>query len=462
MSMKVIIVGWDCGSPQLIFDKFKDKLVNVKKIMDEGVWGRLRSVVPPITVPAWRSMVTGKTPGELGMYGFRYRRGNSYTDYGIVMSNLLRQDALWDLMSDNGKTSICSAVPPSYPPYRVKGCLISGFLAPDSNGSYTYPEELKKEIESIVGEYPVDTVFRVDEKDKIRDSAINMTEKHFKVFTHLLRSKKWDFSMHVEIGLDRIQHAFWRYFDKNHHLYEPDSEYKDVVLDYHVLLDRWLGTIMDMIDDDTLLIITSDHGAKAMKGSICVNQWLSREGYLELNGDCEPGQSIQDADVNWKKTKAWGWGGYYSRIFFNVSGRENSGVISLKKLQKEIEKLKKKIYKLRGPNGEEWNTKAVTPEELYENPQGQKPDLMVFWDDLNWRSAGTIGHESMYLKENDIGPDDGVHDWNGMIMAWRKGMEKGLELKDTNLLDIFPTVLKYMGIESRTKPEGKIIEELLN
>ncbi len=117
---------------------------------------------------------------------------------------------------------------------------------------------------------------------------------------------------------------------------------------------------------------------------------------------------------------------------------------------------------MRGPNGEEWNTKAVTPEELYENPQGQKPDLMVFWDDLNWRSAGTIGHESMYLKENDIGPDDGVHDWNGMIMAWRKGMEKGLELKDTNLLDIFPTVLKYMGIESRTKPEGKIIEELLN
>ena len=88
--------------------------------------------------------------------------------------------------------------------------------------------------------------------------------------------------MHVEIGLDRIQHAFWRYFDENHHLYEPQSEYGNVIKDYYSLLDNRLGRIMDIIDSDTLLLVASDHGAKAMKGAFCVNQWLSDIGYLKL------------------------------------------------------------------------------------------------------------------------------------------------------------------------------------
>ncbi len=462
MAKKVIILGWDCGSPQLVFRRFKDKLPNVKRLMGEGVWGSLNSVVPPITIPAWRSMVTGKTPGELGMWGFRHREGSSYTEFDIVTSNQLKQDAIWDILGYHGKKSLCSAIPPSYPPYEINGCLISGFMAPDTKRNYTYPEDLKNEIENIVGEYSVDTAFRVSDKKGIRDSAFEMTEKHFKVFCHLLENKEWDFAMHVEIGLDRIQHAFWRYFDEGHHLYESDSEYSEVIQNYYILLDKWLGKIMDVIDNDTLLIIASDHGAKAMKGSFCVNQWLIQEGYLKLNSKLSSVQRIQEADINWKKTKAWGWGGYYSRIFFNIKDREENGIIKSTKLQKEILKLKKKINELRGPNGEEWNTKVLTPDEIYDTANGEKPDLMVFWDDLCWRSAGTIGHESMYLEENDTGPDDGVHDWNGIIMGWKKEWRKSIEINNKSLLDIYPTVLEYMGIIDRYNGKGNVIEELLN
>ena len=143
---------------------------------------------------------------------------------------------------------------------------------------------------------------------------------------------------------------------------------------------------------------------------------------MRFNEKPKPGQRIQSADVNWKKTKAWGWGGYYSRIFFNVKGRENSGRINPRDLDKEISKLKKKIMGVKGPSGEIWNTKVMTPDEAYPHAGGEKPDLMVFWDDLSWRAAGTIGHDNMYLMENDTGPDDGVHDWHGIIMGYKKGM----------------------------------------
>lgn len=183
-----------------------------------------------------------------------------------------------------------------------------------------------------------------------------------------------------------------------------------------------------------------------MKGAFCVNQWLEKEGYLVFKKKPEKGQGIRNAEVNWKKTKAWGWGGYYSRIFFNVKGREKEGIIKPKNLPHEIEKLKEKINNLTGPEGEKWETAAYTPQELYENPKGKLSDLMVYWDNLSWRAAGTVGHESMYLLENDTGPDDGVHDWDGIFLTWKKGEKLNIENKVSGLSDIFKVVMSYLSI----------------
>ncbi len=463
MSKKVLIIGWDCATPQLLFDRFRDELPHVKQIMGEGVWGKLKSVTPPITIPAWRCMVTGKTPGELGLYGFRQRKNNSYRNFSITTSLNLSKDAIWDIIGKTGKKSLCSAIPPSFPPYEINGNLIGCFMTPDMNKTFTYPESLSGEIKDIAPGYAADTQFRVEDKKGIKESAFKMTGAHFDVLEELLQKKEWQFAMHVEIGLDRIQHAFWRYMDENHHLYEPDSEFKNVIKDYYKLLDRRLGHIMDIIDNDTLLIVASDHGAKAMKGAFCVNQWLNDIGYLKFkNKERKKGLRIQDAEINWKKTKAWGWGGYYSRIFFNIKGREKRGKIKPAKLQKEIKKLRKKIKKVKGPQGQKWNTKVFTPDELFSPAGGEKPDLMVFWDDLSWRAAGTLGHDNIYLEENDTGPDDGVHDWNGIIMGWKKGLKKGIITENARLLDIHPTVLKYLGYEPADNLKGKVIGKFID
>jgi len=93
--MKVAIIGLDCATPQLVFDRFRDSLPNLARLMAEGAWGPLESSHPPITVPAWACMMSGWDTGQLGIYGFRNRKDYSYDGYAIASSQSLHRDRGW-------------------------------------------------------------------------------------------------------------------------------------------------------------------------------------------------------------------------------------------------------------------------------------------------------------------------------------------------------------------------------
>src|SRR5207249_3744828 len=103
ISMKVAVIGLDCAAPQLVFDRFREDLPNLCRLMDGGVWGRLRSCDPPITVPAWSCMMSGFDPGQLGIYGFRNRKDYSYGGYKIADGSAIGVDRAWDVLSAAGK-----------------------------------------------------------------------------------------------------------------------------------------------------------------------------------------------------------------------------------------------------------------------------------------------------------------------------------------------------------------------
>ncbi len=87
--MKILVIGLDCAAPELLFGD--ERLENIRRLMDAGCHGRLESIVPPITVPAWMCMATSQDPGSLGVYGFRNRNDHSYDGLGIVGSTLDRR-----------------------------------------------------------------------------------------------------------------------------------------------------------------------------------------------------------------------------------------------------------------------------------------------------------------------------------------------------------------------------------
>ena len=327
---RVIVIGLDSAPPKQVFEEWIDELPNIKGLMRQGISGELESTIPAITCPAWMSMMTSKNPGQLGFFGFRNRKGFSYDDMWIANSRCVREDTVWDILSKRGLKVGLVGVPQTYPPKPVNGFMVTSFLTPSIESRYTYPDELKAEIESLVGRYIIDCEnFRTEDKRGLLDEIYEMTERRFKVVKAFVREKPWDFFMMVEMGPDRIQHGFWKFCDKEHFKYAAGNEFKNAFIDYYRYLDREIGEVLDLVDDKTAVIVVSDHGAKKMDGAINVNDWLVQKGYLKFSE--KPGGVVRfaDARVDWSRTMAWGLGGYYCRVFLNGKGREKLGFVQI-------------------------------------------------------------------------------------------------------------------------------------
>src|SRR3954451_5155799 len=111
--MKILVVGLDCAAPELLFGD--ERLVNFRRLMEGGCYGRLESVIPPITVPAWMCMATSQDPGSLGVYGFRNRTDYTYSGLGVINSTSITAPAIWDYLGKAGKQVAIVGVPPCYP-----------------------------------------------------------------------------------------------------------------------------------------------------------------------------------------------------------------------------------------------------------------------------------------------------------------------------------------------------------
>jgi predicted AlkP superfamily phosphohydrolase/phosphomutase len=459
MNRKVCIIGLDCAPPDLVFEKWRKELPVLSGLMEKGVYGPLESTIPPITIPAWTSMVTSKNPGKLGLYGFRNRQDYSYEKMIFANSLLVKEDTLWDILARSRKKVTLIGIPQTYPPRPVNGHMITCFLTPDTKSRYTYPESLKEEIRSWVGEYIIDVdKYRTEEKDKLLEQIYEMTKKQFKVAGHLLTEKEWDFFMMVVMGIDRIHHGFWKFHDPGHIKFEPGSKYENATHDYYIYVDQSIGELLSHIDSETTVLVVSDHGAKAMVGGVCVNEWLMEKGYLHLKEKPVGVIPFGKAKVDWKRTVAWGEGGYYSRIFLNVKGREPEGVIDPSDYERVREDLRKSLEAITDGQGINIGTKVYKPEEIYSEVRRIPPDLIVYFGNLSWRSVGSIGLGSILTFENDTGPDDANHDTHGIfIMGGANVKARGLR-EGLNLLDVAPTVLNLMGIEVPGDMEGKVIE----
>ncbi|MHA1369049.1 MAG: alkaline phosphatase family protein [Promethearchaeota archaeon] len=460
---KLMIIGLDCATPSLFFDRHLNNIPTIKKLqVAKGRRGLLRSSDPPITIPAWMCMATGRTPGQLGIYGFRHRRKGTYDDLWIASSLSVKHETAWQAIGKKGYKSIIVGIPPTYPIKPFNGHMISGFITPSIENEFTHPPTLKKEILDLFGHYTFDVPFRVENKKELFHGLMKMTKERAEILKYLIKEKEWDMFWFVEIGLDRMHHAFWKYFDENHARHVPGNEFQNYIDEYERLLDHIVAELINTAPENTKILVVSDHGAQPMAGCVCVNEWLIKKGYLALDEYPATQTPPTKLKINWSKTKAWGWGGYYSRIFFNVKNREPNGIIEPENFEKERKKLRRLLHEMKGPDNLPLGNKTYISKELYPDGfTGDDPDLYVYFGDLRWRSAGTVGHERIFLEENDTGPDDAVHAKNGIFIGTtRKDHDdiKNLNENEINeklndkplerfqIYDIYPTILEHFGL----------------
>jgi len=466
MVEKVLVVGLDCAEPSLVFDKLRDQLPNLRALMDRGAWTTMNSTIPPITVPAWSCMVASKDPGTLGIYGFRNRKDHSYSGLTFATSSAVKEPRLWDLLSRAGKQVVVLGVPGTYPPSPVNGVLVGCFLTPDpAVNQYTYPPELRIEINTVLGkdQYMVDVSdYRTENKAGVLREIYQMTERRFALAKHFIRTKPWDFFMMVEMGVDRIHHAFWKYFDAQHRKFEPHSPFANAIRDYYRAVDKYIGELIAAVPDldRTAIMVVSDHGSKRVDGGIAINEWLIHEGYLNVTEYPQQprplNKLIAENKVDWSRTRVWSEGGYYARVFLNVKGREPQGIVDPNDVEALRTELIQKLEALGDENGKPIGTKVYRPEKLYRKCNAIAPDLMVIFGDLYWRSIGSIGYNNMHIFENDTGPDDANHAQDATFILAAPEMKPG-HIEPVDILDVAPTVLKLYGLPIPRDMQGRTI-----
>jgi predicted AlkP superfamily phosphohydrolase/phosphomutase len=452
---RVLVIGLDAATPQLVFDAWRDDLPNLGKLMGEGVYGELKSTIPPITVPAWTSMLSSKDPGQLGFYGFRNRKSFGYEALFFANASYIKERMIWNYLEEAGLTSILVGVPQTFPPKPLKGIMVSSFLTPSKSTQYTYPNTVKEELDRIAeGDYIIDVKnFRTDDKAWLLDEIYRMTRRRFKVVKHYLLRERWDFFMFVEMGVDRIHHGFWRYQDNEHRLYEPGGPYEGAIKTYYQYVDQEIGSLLGGLDADTAVIVVSDHGAKRMEGAICVNDWLISKGYLFLKEGVHRPTKLNMDMIDWSRTRVWAEGGYYSRIFLNVQDREPLGTIPKEGYELFRNRLKGEIESLGDEKGRSIGTRVFKAEDIYHSVRNIPPDLIVYFGDLNWRGAGTVGNESIHVYENDTGPDDANHAENGIFVLKAEahrlkqaGFKLNQKLDGLSIYQVAPTILDLFDL----------------
>ena len=450
----VLVIGLDGAEPSLVFDRWRRDLPTLSGLMAAGRHARLESTIPAITVPAWASMMSGLDPGQLGIYGFHNRVDHGYDRVRIANASDVRRPRVWDLVSRAGGHVGLVSVPQTYPIKPVRGEVVSCFLTPSAESEFAHPTSLKPEIVSwIEGEYLVDVPdFRSEDKARILRDLVRMSDQHYEVCRRLLTRQRYDFFMTVDMSIDRVQHAFWKFMDPSHPGHVPGSPYADAIRQAYVRADERIGELLELVPPETVVVVVSDHGAQAMMGGICINEWLIEEGELALIDYPDSMRSLAAAGVAWGRTRAWGEGGYYGRVSLNVAGREPDGVISADRFEAELASLADRLTAIPDERGEALGSIAYRPDEIYREVRNVAPDLLVYFGPLSWRSVGSVGLRSVWTHENDLGPDDANHSPYGILIVRDPAdRQAGLELPDQRIYDVAPTILTWLGLPI---PEG--------
>ena len=258
-----VIIGLDGAHFELIRPWIEDgKLPNIEQAIESGVTADIESVLPPVTSPNWKAYATGKNPGKLGIYWWEnIDVGNQRVYYPSDRKN--RHTEFWELIGEQEKVGILG-VPTTYPPKRVNGFVVSG--APDAdNSGYTYPPSLEDELAEEY-DYEVTKRERISvNRDAAAKEILDLIDTRFTVGKALADRDDVSFLQITTFYLNSLHHFLW-----------DDEE----TLRAWKLVD---SHIEEFLNDETNLVLMSDHGSTEIETVFHINSWLQQEGYLTLD-----------------------------------------------------------------------------------------------------------------------------------------------------------------------------------
>ncbi len=509
---KVLVIGLDGATLDLIKPwAAEGKLPTLSRLMEEGAWGELAVQLPPSSVPNWPSFATGKNPGKHGILWWIQPRGDS-PEVPLVDRRAIKGRTIWDIAGDQGKKVTVINVPVTYPPQEVKGVMVTGLLTPASATDFTYPPELKAELDAEVGGYRIShtAVHRRGREEEFLQDVLDVLDRQLRASLYLMRTHPWDLFILNFSATDVVIHKFWKDFDPQHPFHVPEDAERcgEAILRAYQAADRAVESLIKEAGDATHTIVMSDHGGGGFYEAFFANKWLMDQGLLKIRRQAisqlrywlfrmgvtinnvyplanalmlkmggrklrrrlspkNQGANIltslflSERDIDWSRTKAYASGGF-GQIRINVPGQHPPGIVSpdddYEALRDDIIQRLKTVTV--PSTGKPYLGRGYKKEELFHGPELDKlPDIICVPHDGRYVDMG-LGFLSNKCFDK-VSIVSGTHRPAGIVFLCGPDTHAGVQLQGANILDLAPTILYQLGLPVPDDMDGRVLVEAL-
>jgi len=426
---KACVIGLD-GTPYSMITRFMDSGVmpNLKEIVSRGRVEPMSVTLPEISSVSWSSFMTGKNPGEHGIFGFTDLEEGTYKQRFPSFRDL-KTETIWDRLGKADMKSVVINQPATYPARPIHGALVSGFVAVQLERS-VFPAKYLRLMRDLDYEIDVDAAQVKDNPVALFRVLGELLDARRRLLDALWESEQWNLMEVIVTGTDRLHHFIWDAYEDESHPHHGGF------LDYYRRVDDFVGHVHEKFsktDQPENFFLLSDHGFCGTKKEVNINSVLAELGYLQF--DPPDSKSLEDVS---EKTAAFALDP--ARIYIHRQGRFPRGSVP----DDEVSSLKEElttVFQALDDGDNPIIRRIFDGDDVYSGPHAAKgPDLLLVPSN-GYDMKGRLGAPEVFAQRRL----QGMHTWDdAFFVTLRPDLMP--ETDELTLLDVPPQILKSLDV----------------
>lgn len=453
----------------------------LKNFIASGVRGQILSTCPPVTPPAWTSIMTGCNPGRHGVVDFvrcEERSGEMY--FTLYNGRDIRCETIWSIASRHNKRAIALNFPMTYPHPPISGYIVPGLVSWKYLKMAVQPPELYDKLKAIPDfsykamawdwEKGKKVVYGVEpeEYESWVRLQIERERNWFETAKYLMRNDPCELTAVLWDGPDKLMHICWRLLDPAWLPETPtlwEAQIRELCLDYFRGVDSYLEELVTLAGPGARTFIVSDHGFGPSTEILYINVWLEQQGYLhwrtapsDASGETWKRRLRSNfVLLDWEKTTAYAPTSSRNGIHIRTAAAPGLSGVPIRDYELFRNELIDKLYGIVDPHtGERFVKRVLKREETHLGVQrNQAPDLTLELRDYGFVSIRNIPPALQIRPEVT-----GTHQPNGIFLANGTGIRNGADIAPVSVLDVAGILLHSLGLPIPHDLEGVLPEPM--
>jgi predicted AlkP superfamily phosphohydrolase/phosphomutase len=283
---RVLLIGLDAADKDLLADAMdRGELPVLRQLRSESAWGVVDSLPGFGSGAIWPSFSTGVSPAKHGRYFYRQVGPESYEAQRFEAS-AFHAKSFWESMSDAGRRVAVFDVPKMGLSERLNGIEAVDWLVhgPVYHELRTHPTQFAAELIERFGADPLPQCDLPGGRDARQHAELLDILRH-RVATkgraarHYLAQESWDLFVTVFADPHCVGHQCWHVRDPAHPQHDAQAHARvgDPVLEVYQSIDRAIGEMLEVVSDDTIVIVLSCTGmGPNYSGNLVLDEVLRR------------------------------------------------------------------------------------------------------------------------------------------------------------------------------------------